>query len=117
MVEKQWIGCHCHDGWTLPQFWLKNQNISELNFPQTSAPKPCYCKTYGSWILISTIQNNPLGVSSKLGWLRSNGLAVMGWTLPQFWLKNQNICPAAEFSTDTAQLPNQTAARLTAHGS
>jgi hypothetical protein len=25
MVEKQWFGCH--DGWTLPQFWLKNQNI------------------------------------------------------------------------------------------
>jgi hypothetical protein len=35
VVEKQWFGCH--DGWTLPQFWLnKNQNFSSwiLHRPQ-----------------------------------------------------------------------------------
>jgi hypothetical protein len=55
----------------------KNSEFAKWTFSQTSVPKPDCCKTYSSWILISTIQNHPCVVSSELGWLRSNGLAVM----------------------------------------
>jgi hypothetical protein len=48
-----------------------------ISFLQTTAPKPDCCDAYSSWILIWTIQNHPWGVSNELGWLRSNGLAII----------------------------------------
>jgi hypothetical protein len=45
----------------------QKSEFAQLNFPQTQAPKPDCCKTYSSWILISTIQNHPWAVS----WLNS----------------------------------------------
>jgi hypothetical protein len=98
MVEKQWFGRH--DGWTPHNSGSKIRICpTAISFPQTSAPKPDCYETYSSWILIWTIQNHPWGVSSKLGWLRSNGLAIMMVGLYLNSCSKVRICPA-EFDTD-----------------
>jgi hypothetical protein len=76
----------------------QKSEFAKWMFSQTSAPKPDCCKTYSSWILTSTIQNHPWGVSSELGWLRSSGLAVMMVGGLNSGSKIR-IC-SAEFSTD-----------------
>jgi hypothetical protein len=33
MVEKQWFGLWpSYDGWTMPKFWLKNQNLPNCHW-------------------------------------------------------------------------------------
>jgi hypothetical protein len=58
----------------------KKSEFAEAEFSTgLIAPKPDWCKTYSSWIPILTTLNHLWGVSSELGWLRSNGLALSGW--------------------------------------
>jgi hypothetical protein len=77
---------------------LTTQTRLLLDFPQTSAPKPDCYKTYNSWIpIMSTTQNHPWSVSSELGWLRSNGFALMTVVCLHSG-SNIRICPV--FSTD-----------------
>jgi hypothetical protein len=115
MVEKQWFGIIMMVGCLNSDSKIR---ICPSEFStDLSTQTRLQFKTYSSWIISLTIQNHPLGVSSELGWLRSNGLALMivlGQLNSQFLLLNQNL-PCCFFHRP--QHPNQTDARLTAHGS
>jgi hypothetical protein len=73
VVEKQWFGCH--DGWTLPQFWLKNQNCCPLP-AEFSTDLSTQSRLLQDLQLMDP-NHHQWGVSSESGWLRSNGLDVM----------------------------------------
>jgi hypothetical protein len=112
------------DGWEAMvwlSWWLdasilaQKSEFVQLNFLQTSSPKPDWCKTYSSWIpILTTTQNHPWGVSSELGWFRSNGLALMMVGCINSGSKIR-ICQL-NFPQTSAPKPDCNA-RLRAHGS